>query len=333
MSDVDPVLENARLATACGAEPAMALAVALASAGPRSAAELFALLDDKRADLLRALTPADADDAADALRTMPSLEPELRYEPELARMRLDVGDHEVRGRLLFGELLGKKSFWQVAALEIGGVELGEEDAELLGHCGVLTQLADVRVWPLTVVRRIAARGGGLAASVVGGMATLINRRMAVLPVAGFMRTLDAIEASVGAGCTVEQAVDALLARRERIPGVGRPVLGNDERVAPKLALFARYGRAEGASVRLAREIDTVVADRKGLGVNSAGYQAALLRDLGFSPSAAAAFCLLYFAVPVVAHAVFAEERGLSTAAAAEGEGRTAAADETSRISG
>lgn len=302
MNALDPVLENTRLAAACGADPAMALAVALASAGPLPATELFRMLDEKRGELERILTTPGS------LRDLPSLEPELRYEPELARMHIDKGDHEVRGQMLFRDLLGKKSFFQVAALEIGGVELSERDAELLSHCGVVTQLADPRIWPLTVVRRIAARGGGLAAAFVGGMATLVNRHMTVLPVAGFMNVLDRLEARRREGHSVAQSVDDMLARREKIPGVGRPVIPIDERVGPKLELLARYGRADGPSVSIAREVDSIIGARKGLRVNSAGFQGALLRDLGFTPAAGAAFSLLYFVVPVLAHAVYAEER-------------------------
>jgi hypothetical protein len=309
VTELDVVVENARVAAMCGAEPGMAIAVAIASSGARSADDVFRLLDEKRA----ALTAAIA--APGGLKAMPPLEEELRYTPELATMHLDVGpgeqgDHDIRGRRLFAELLGKKDFFQVAALAIAGVELSDDDAELLGHCGVLTQLMDVRIWPLTVVRRVAARGHGLAASVVAGMATLINPRMAVLPVAGFMRALDRIDEDMRGGLSLEASLDGFFRRKEKIPGVGRPVVGKDERVAPKLALFERYGRRDGPSVRLAVALDALVAQTKGLGVNSAGYQAALLRDLGFAPNAAAAFCLLYFAVPVLAQAVYADDRRL-----------------------
>ena len=39
-------------------------------------------------------------------------------------------------------------------------------------------------------------------------------------------------------------------------------------------------------------------------INSAGLQGAIMRDMGFGPDTAAAFCVLYFIVPVLAHAVF-----------------------------
>lgn len=223
-------------------------------------------------------------------------------------MRLDVADHELRGHLLFAELLGRKSFIQVAALAIGNVELSDSDAELLGHEGVLTQLADPRIWPLTVTRRIAANGGSLAESVVAGLATLCTQQMTVVPVAGFMRFLDRVEARVLPGQTLDAAVSDLLASGERIPGVGRPVLEHDERVPPKLELARRYGRADGPGMQLALELDRLLQARKGLRVNSAGFQGALMRDLGFTPDAAAAFCLIYFLVPVLTNACLEPRR-------------------------
>lgn len=293
------VLENVRLAAGCGAAPALLLSVALASAGPASVGEALALLARLGGEIerLHAGTPRPHPKLAE-------LEPELRREPELARMRLDVGDHELRGRLVFGELLGKKSFLQVAALAIAGVELSDADAELLEHEGVLTQLADVRIWPLAVTRRVAAAGGSLAECVVAGLASSCTPQMTVMPVAGFMRFLAEVEAELAAGAALDAVVRARLASGERIAGLGRPVLGADERVPPKLALAERYGRAAGRNMRLAREIDALVSRAKGLRVNSAGFQGALLGDLGFSADAAAAFCLLYFLVPVLAHAAF-----------------------------
>ncbi len=133
---------------------------------------------------------------------------------------------------------GNKSFIQIAALAIAGVDLSDSDARLLDHVGVLTQLADPRIWPLTVTRRVASNGGSLAESVVAGLATLCTEQMTALPVAGFMRYLDRVAAMTAAGASVKQAVAETVGAGERVPGVGRPVLGNDERVPPKLDLRA-----------------------------------------------------------------------------------------------
>ena len=302
---IDPMLTNVRLAIACGTDPAMVLAVALASSGAKTASEAFAMLDASRAEIKKLMAEPDA------LKAPAPLEPELCFEPELARVRLDIADHEVRGKLLFKEILGKWSFFQTAAFEIAGVELSASDANLLADVGVLTQLAEPRIWPLTVTRRVAAHGGGLARSLIAGIASACTKNMAVLPVAGFMRFLDRVDAELSAGRALEEIVARMLAGRERILGVGRPAFGPDERVPHQLALNERYGRADGQSLRLAKRLDALLQERKGLRVNSAGFHGALMRDLGFSPHAAAAFSMLYFVVPMLAHAVYAEERRLN----------------------
>jgi hypothetical protein len=72
-TQVDPVLENVRLAVACGADPAMALAVALASSKASTPAEAFAMLDARRAELEKILTEPGN------LKTPASLEPTLCF--------------------------------------------------------------------------------------------------------------------------------------------------------------------------------------------------------------------------------------------------------------
>lgn len=285
----EQILENVRLAAGCGASATGLLTVALASSGAKTVAEALATLNALHTEIARLEreTPRPHSTLAEVAPT-----------PEVARMRPDVDDHELRGRLVFAELLGKASFMQVAALAIAGVELSRSDAELLDDIGVLAQLADPRIWPLAVTRSIAATGGTLAEAVVAGIATLCTAQMTGIPSAELIRFLDRVRP----GESVEDAARAALSRGERIPGVGRPVLRGDERVRPMLEAMARHHRLEGPSVRLARELDAFLTREKGLGVNSAGYCGALMRDLGFAPNAAAAFCLIYFLVPILTHA-------------------------------
>lgn len=285
----DRILENVRLAAGCGATPTLLLTVALASTGARTIDEALATLGALGPELsrLEKETPRPHSRLA-----------EVEPTPEVARMRPDLGDHELRGQLVFADLLGKKSFIQVAALAVAGVALTRSDADLLDDIGVLAQLADPRIWPLAVTRTIATNGGTLAEAVVAGIATLCTRQMTGIPSAELIRFLERIEP----GQSVEEVVRDALERGERIPGVGRPVLRGDERVRPMLATMSRYGRLDGPSMRLALELDAVLAREKGLGVNSAGFCGALMRDLGFSANAAAAFCLIYFIVPILTHA-------------------------------
>ena len=296
------VARNVELAAACGAPPAMLLAVALATSAPESLAEGLSAIKRWGASLAEVVDARRKD-----LKALAELEPELRIEPELARVRPDIADHELRGELVFRDLLGKQSFFQVAALAIAGIKLSARDAEYLEHLGVVTQLQDVRIWPLTVTRRVAMGRGGFAHALLAGLATMLNPNMAVQPVGAFMRFLDRVEAGVLAGRPIEEQLQEVAQRRERVPGVGRPALGPDERNRHVIDIVQRFGRHRGRSWRLALQVDEFFQRTKGQHINSAGLQGAILRDLGFSPTAATAMCVLYFIVPILAHAVFAVE--------------------------
>ncbi|HEY8039084.1 MAG TPA: citrate/2-methylcitrate synthase [Polyangiaceae bacterium] len=297
-------LENARLARATGAAPPEMLAAALASLGESTVAGAIAALQRLRPALERLA----AGGAPELARRPARLERGLTFEPELARVRPDLRDHEIRGRLLFGQLVGRRSFFQVAAWSIAGLELSVRDARLLEDLGVNTQLLDPHIWPLAVARRIAVHGAPLARSLVGGVAALFTPGITVEPVAAFMRFLDEMQRAVDAGRPIPEVIDARLRRGQRVPGFGRPVLGPDERVPHALRLARRQGRGSGESLVLARAVERVLVDRKGLVLNSAGVQGALMRDIGFSADAAAAFCALYFVVPLLAQHAFAVER-------------------------
>lgn len=298
----DAAVENARIAAGCGASPTMQLVVALASLGDVGIDDAI----DRLGELRQRLRTIDQETPRPH-RTL--AEPPASDAPPVAQMRLEIADHELRGRLLFGELAAKRSFMQVAALSIAGVELSSDQAAVLDEIGVCTQLSDPRIWPLAVAGRIADSGGTLAAAFTAGVATLCTPLMTGPPVAGFMRFLDEVAPRLQAGEAIERVVGEALAGAASIPGVGRPVLRGDERVAPMLRAMVRYGHGEGPGVTLTRRLDRELDRRKGLHVNSAGYFGGLLRDFGFSPEAGAAFSLIYFAVPLLTHAARAQVAG------------------------
>jgi hypothetical protein len=289
------VMRNVELALTCGASPAAVIAVALLSAAPATIEDAIAFVREHGAELAAC--------KAGSLEELASLEPDLVKETEPGRVLPALHDHDVRGRRLFGDLVGKRSFVQVAALGIDGVELDRNDAELLEHLGVNTQLFDVRIWPLNVARRVAA-ASGLEHGIVAGLATVLNPNMGAPPVGRFMRFLDALDEGLSRGVSIERQLQETIARRERLPGLGRPALGPDERNAQVFELARTHERDAGPSWKLAMAIDDFFAHEKGVRINSAGLQGALMRDMGFTPKGATAFCALYFLIPVVVQAAF-----------------------------
>ena len=300
----DDALESARLASATGAAPIELLIAALSAQPESGVADALRALGANS----RALMRLAARGAPELARRAATLPPELEFEPELARVRPDLRDHELRGKLLFRDLLGRKSFFQVAAWAIAGIELAERDALLLEQLGVNTQLLDPHIWPLAAARRVAAQGAPLARVMAGGSAAMFTRNITVEPVAAFVGLLDEVQGALDGGMSLDAFVRRQLRERRRLPGFGRPVLGPDERVPHALRLLRSHGRSGGASVRLTRRLERLLHRAKGLRLNSAGLQGAVMRDLGFSPAAAKAFCALYFVVPMLAHYAFVHER-------------------------
>ena len=297
----EEVLRAVSTAMDCGVSAAGAVTVALGARAPQTIAEAIGFIHE----VAPALSVFEAREPAFPSR-LPELDPHLRLPNEIALIRRDVIDHELRGHLVFRDLVGKRSFFQVAALAIAGVDLSRSDADLLEHLGVNTQLADARISPLTVVRRAAARSG-LAHGVLAGIAVALTPNMGARPVGAFMEVLERLDVGTKRGRSLEGQLEEIIARRERVAGVGRPVLGPDERNAQVLELVRTHGRENGRSWQLACAIDEFFHRRKGVRINAAGLQGAVMRDMGFSPSAAIALCILYFAVPILAQAVVAEE--------------------------
>ncbi|HEX4517274.1 MAG TPA: hypothetical protein VH054_27200 [Polyangiaceae bacterium] len=301
------IVQNVELALTCGASPAVVVAVALLTASPATLEEAVAFVRQHGAEIAAC--------KAGSLAELAPLEPELVRETEPGRVLPASHDHEIRGRRLFGDLVGKRSFIQVAALGIDGIELEKRDAELLEHLGVNTQLFDVRIWPLNVARRVAA-ASGLEHGVIAGLATVLNPNMAATPVGRFMHLLDELGEGVARGVSIESQLEDVVRRGERLPGLGRPALGPDERNTQVFELARAYERDTGPSWKLAMAVDGFFARRKGVRINSAGLQGALMRDMGFTPRGATAFCTLYFLVPVVVQAAFGSGGGKRARAAA-----------------
>ena len=294
----DAISRNLRLAVTTGAELPEVLAVALASAAPASVRDAIALLVERETEIEALLRDGGGADA----RRPAELEEALRFDPELARVRPDLRDHEIRGKLVYAEMLGRWSFFQVAIWAIAGLELSRSDADYVEQLGVTTQLLDAQIWPMAVTRRLSHGGAPLARALIGAVATLYTKRITAEPVGACMRFLDRAEAR--GALSIESFVDEVLAGRETIPGVGRPVLGRDERVTQQLSLAERYGHRDGPSLALVLAIERELTAKKGLHFNAAGIQAALLRDLGFLPKQAVAISALYFFVPALAQATF-----------------------------
>ncbi len=298
------ILENFRLAVACGANPSMSLSVAISSMNAKSIDEIVNMIKENQKDFNDIFSSS-----SDALKKPAYLEQDLCFEPEISKIRSDIKDHELRGKLLFGDLLCNKNFFQVAAFEIAGIDLSINDAELLEKIGIMNQFPNPTIWPINITRRILAYNKEFSQSIVAGISSFCTKNMTALPVAGFMKFLEKINYKLNyKNEKLEDIIDEILENKEIIYGVGRPAFGPDERVKPLLLFCEKYNRNNGYYINLAKEIDDLLFNKKGLRINSAGFYGALMKDLGFGPTSAAAFCIIYFIVPILANVSFTEEK-------------------------
>lgn len=287
------------------APPWMALVAALSAVRPRSIAATIDWLVANRAEIEGAFADAGA-----RKLSISNLRPEFRYEPELGGLDRARNDHSLRGRYLFADLLGKRTFMQTVVLALTGIELSPSDAEMLDQVGVANVAVDQRAWPLAAARRVAGRGGGFAAAVVAGQAIMGSSIMGPESAACSARSMVAIQRRVAAGESVEAILDDYLARKERIMGYGRPVVGPDERSDVMESIARKYGRGDGVYVLLAREIERALVARKGLTSTAAAWVAAIMLDLGFSPVAVQALTSVYLSAALSAQAVYSGEIGV-----------------------
>lgn len=306
---MDPTLTDtlsiAHDAGAIRVPPWMALVSALAAARPDGFAATVDWLVAHRAELERAYHSGASERLA--LSRLPR---EMQYTPDLGGLDLAKQDHTLRERYVFADLVGERTFFQAAVYAMTGIELPRRHAELLEQVGVVNLTVDGRVWPLAATRRVAARGGGYAAAVTAGVAMMGSPILAGAAAADCARFLQRARAAVEDGGTVEALIVDLLARKQRVMGFGRPVVGSDERVPVMEELLRRYQRADLPFVGLLRVADDIFYAYRGLRSTAAAWAAAILSDFGMSPDAVHAVSNFWVTTCVFAQGLYSGERGL-----------------------
>lgn len=138
---------------------------------------------------------------------------------------------------------------------------------------------DPRIWN----NRVAALGGSVrstpglsvAAAIAVTDATIYGQR----PMVAAFELLQRAIARTVEGESLSEFVASELRNHRGIPGYGRPIRSEDERIAPTLRLARRLDLAGGPHVKMAGDIANVLK-RYRMGMNIAAINAALLADLG-----------------------------------------------------
>lgn len=209
----------------------------------------------------------------------------------------DVGPNTIRLRgYPIDELMGRKSFAEVAWLALRGELPSEAEGKLLD--AVLVSSVDHGVTPPSTLaaRTAASTGAPVNAALASGV--LAVNRFHGGAVEGCMNALaEALAEMKEAGVSREEAAATVVARyREagrRVEGFGHRLHDDDPRAARLFALAEELGLA-GEGVPTARALEAALASATGkaLPLNVDGAVAACLLELGFEPYAANAFFIL-----------------------------------------
>ena len=167
---------------------------------------------------------------------------------------------------------------------ITGRRYTPQQMKLLHAICTFTSYPDARLWN----NRVAALSGTARSTATLGIAAAMA--VSEAKIYGWGAGLRAIEfltrakIRVDAGANLDDLVYAELKKQRGIAGYGRPIVSEDERIAPMLELVREQGLDGGEHLKLAFKVEKILlAGRWRLHMNYAALAAALAADVGILP--------------------------------------------------
>ncbi len=211
------------------------------------------------------------------------------------------------GYSMMDDLVGRVSFFQVLLLNATGRLPERRLADWLEAFFICLSWPDARVW----CNQIGSLGGTMRISPVAAVtAGTLASDSGMYGPATLVGAADFIASALCQsknGTTADQIVQGQMRRpgsKPVIVGYVRPVATGDERVVAMERVTEQLHFQPGAHLRLAYEIEKVMADRFGEGMNVGGYAAAFLLDQGYTGDEMYRMCSVLVCSGV--HACYAE---------------------------
>ena len=206
-----------------------------------------------------------------------------------------------RGKDLLTDLL-TLDFAQIIYFAVNGKIYKDEILNFMSTANtVCSSFPEPRLWN----NRVAALAGttrstgtlALAAATAVSEATVYGKRPDIRSNDFIRRANRKIED----GDTIENVVESELKKYRALPGFGRPVTNQDERIKPLLENARKAGVADGKHLKLAFEIEKyLIEKRRRFKLNVDGVLSAIAADLEMSPREYYMFCLLSFSAGIFA---------------------------------
>lgn len=187
-----------------------------------------------------------------------------------------------RGHDLHEELTGK-SWIDLHLFGITGKHFQPDELRLLEAIWAYTSYPDARIWN----NRVAALAGSARSTgPLGVAAALAVSEAKAYGLGACLRVFDFLQLlreQTDAGVLLPQALEQALVGRRSLAGYDRPLASNDERNEPLLKLARDTGYADGVYLRLALEVNRLLAEQgRPWKMNYAALAAALPMDLGLT---------------------------------------------------
>ncbi|MFA5935762.1 MAG: citryl-CoA lyase [Patescibacteria group bacterium] len=216
------------------------------------------------------------------------------------------GEYELRGKRL-SDLMATSDVVSVAWLAWTGREPSQAEHEVLRAMFVACVDHGTEPPSASVTRTVASCGKPLADSVAAGLLTLGPRHGNACGLASlWMR--EAVEGKQAA----ESVVDAALAEKRRLPGLGHPEYDVDPRTMA-LKEIAKKQLPATPHLDFAFEVARIFSDKKGkpLPLNIDGALGALIADMNAPAEVADAIFLVARSIGLSAHALEEAEQSSS----------------------
>lgn len=198
----------------------------------------------------------------------------------------------VRGRPLH-EHCSERRWFDLYLFALTGHQFAENEIELLETLWTYTSYPDPRIWN----NRVAALAGASRASAslaIGAAIAVSDAHIyglgPILEAYDFL-AIHAYDNDTQLTASLQMARQ----KRQRLGGYGRPIIAEDERIAPLMARAKALGLADGPHISTAFRIEqALLAQGRSLKMNYGAPVAAFCLDLGFRRDDCAAFVSTLF---------------------------------------
>ena len=217
---------------------------------------------------------------------------EVRWETDMGKAFL-CERAVMRGKDIHHELTSLDWF-RVNLFSITGREFSEAQIRLLNFIWVATSYPDPSIWP----NHVASLAGTVrSTSSLGMMAGLAISEASIYGRVPERKALDFFyrtQKKIEAGQSLDDTLKAELKERGVIYGYGRPLAKIDERIPHTIKLVENLCFDTGKYYQLALNTYHYLKKNKGLSMNIAAINTALIADMGFSGEEYQQFMCLCF---------------------------------------